>query len=57
MCIVCWADDSHEMLSLIFSDEKKIKMSSAAVVICTLRIVEDNILTFLWFFGEKYIKK
>ena len=39
MWIVCRADDSHEMISLIFSEKKKkwkIKISSAAVVISTL---------------------
>ena len=44
MCIVCWADESHEISSPIFSEKykkkkkKKIKMSSAEVAISPLRI-------------------
>ena len=38
MWIVCLADDSHEIASLIFS-EKKIRMPSAAVVTGVWRVI------------------
>ena len=36
------AGDSHEILNLSFSEKKKIKMSSAVVVISALRIIILN---------------
>ena len=46
MWIICWADDSHEMSALFpwqknikqQNIRKKIKMSSAAILISTLKI-------------------
>ena len=47
MWIICEADDSHEMSSLIFSEKKKKKKSSAAVVISTLSVKKIQIMGVL----------
>ena len=55
MWIICWADDSHELSSLIFSEKKK-KMLLAAVVISTFKDLQLETESFYVIYHESIWK-